>query len=61
MPPHVHTQTFRVAMSEVDVAQIHFHKEDGVWNIKFMAWREANAALRLHRARGGHAVKRVEQ
>ena len=24
MPPHVHTQTFRVVMSEVDVAQIHF-------------------------------------
>ena len=24
MPPHVHTQTLRVAMSEVDVAQIHF-------------------------------------
>jgi acyl-CoA thioester hydrolase len=24
MPPHVHTQTLRVVMSEVDVAQIHF-------------------------------------
>ena len=24
MAPHVHTQTFRVAMAEVDVAQIHF-------------------------------------
>lgn len=24
MPPHVHTQTLRVVMSEVDAAQIHF-------------------------------------
>lgn len=24
MPPHVHQRTFRVVMSEVDVAQIHF-------------------------------------
>lgn len=24
MPPHVHTASFRVVMSEVDVAQIHF-------------------------------------
>ena len=24
MPPHVHTQTLRVVMSEVDIAQVHF-------------------------------------
>jgi acyl-CoA thioester hydrolase len=24
MPPHVHTQTFRIVMAEVDAAQIHF-------------------------------------